>query len=376
MPTSIITPQTSRQIFVASLFLGMWVSGCGAGKSLSSSGLNYAYFKPETSYSGPLGRLELLRQGFAVDFDKVRICVEVGKSTIGDDQLLLETKLAYGAWLDAAGGYTEDDWRKFDFIKEAKCHSNDPSFAGFVVLVDQAKADPGEDLASDFQPEHISCTTGGGFKRCTGSGVTLGWGGPGQMEYWYQGNQEKWVKLSSYRPSSTRLSPFVRWLPLGEDIQRNTVAGLDDAHKQKLIANYQAMVPSGDVALADLSAMVKDLAAAQLATADDPVFGQSMQSFYDGDDTQIDKDYQGERGTFSTILHEVGHQYGMDHAHHPGQDSLTGQSATTKQNAGGQWVTDISAMAYGVPYLYLTADDIAGVQADKAAILAFLATKK
>jgi hypothetical protein len=354
-------------------------TACSKDKLVSTSGLAYAYYQPQMTYGGPLGRLELLRQKFKVDFDQVSVCVETGKPNIADDQLLLESKLAYASWLSAAGGYDEDDWKLFSFTGAAKCHQSDNSYAGFVVLADLANADPGEDPGLNFQPEHITCKTdvNAGQKACSAAGITLGWGGPGQLQYsYYQTNPNLWVNLTSANPSTTRLSPYVNWLPFPEDLSRNTAAGLSDAQKQTLTNTYNTLVQEPTPSLAELSAFAKDLASANLVTADDPVFPQLMQQFYSGNQDSLDQDYKGQRGTFSTILHEIGHQYGMDHAHHPGLDSLTGQSDTTTQNANGQWTTDMSAMAYGLPYMYLTADDIAGVQADKAAILGYLAGKK
>jgi hypothetical protein len=196
------------------------------------------------------------------------------------------------------------------------------------------------------------------------------------MSWYYGSNPDKWTKLESARPSTTWLSPYVSWVSLEDDIARSSAAGLLEARKTSLISTYRALKAAPHASLADLSGLLKDFEGAQLTTSDDPVFKQLAQSFYNGGGSSIEQDYKGERGAFSTILHEVGHQYGMDHADHPGQDSVTGQSGKATRDANGQWVTDVSVMAYALPYLYLTADGVAGVQHDKQTVRQFLAGHK
>ncbi len=121
---------------------------------------------------------------------------------------------------------------------------------------------------------------------------------------------------------------------------------------------------------------MSQLEAAQLVGAEDPMFGSLAKQFYSSNTGAMTKSYRGEYAAFATILHEVGHQFGMDHAHHPGQDSITGTSSKTQVNEQNQNVTDIATMAYGLRYDFLTEDDKAGIQSDAANVRQFMTTHK
>jgi hypothetical protein len=54
--------------------------------------------------------------------------------------------------------------------------------------------------------------------------------------------------------------------------------------------------------------------------------------------------------------------FGLDHADNPAADSVTGFANGEKVGDGQQARTDLSVMAYAIPYLYLTIDDQAGAR--------------
>lgn len=152
--------------------------------------------------------------------------------------MMLEARLAYAAWLDAAGGYLEADWQKFEFVGQSKCKADDKSFAAFVALVELDNIEPTEELLSRYEESRLKCTTNGLTKSCQGTGMTLGWGGPGGMTYWYVGTPDKWTKISATRPSSTTLSPYVQWISIESDLRRQAANVLPAVRRDELIAEY------------------------------------------------------------------------------------------------------------------------------------------
>jgi hypothetical protein len=337
--------------------------------------LQWAHYPPDSAFSGPIGRLEALKLGFKTDYEKVRVCVETGKKTIADADVMLESRLAYAAWLDAAG-YTDQDWQRFEFVGATKCKKSDNTFSAFVVLATLDNLTAEDEILEDFSAPVLKCKAEGGRKSCQGSGMTLGWGGPGSMSYWYLGRRDKWTKLSSSAPSSTWLSPYVDWISLGQDLKRQPDDALAAAVKDDLSTRYAALSAAPGTSFEDLALYARDLASAKLTATADPVFPKLCRDFYASTARSVELPYQTERAAFNTLLHEVGHQLGMDHAHHPDTDSVTGETAGAKKNEAGQWVSDDASMAYGLPFQYLTADDAAGVKDDAAQIRAFLAAKQ
>lgn len=358
----------SKSVFaLASLSLALSLSACRFTPE-NDSDLTFAHYDADSAYGGPLGRLEAIKQGFTTNFTDLTICVETGKQKIADDEILLETRLAYAAWLAGSGLYDEADWQKFKFVPQAACDRKDKTLAGFVILV----AAPND--FDQYQEQQISCTKSGGFKSCQGKGVTLGWGGPGGLTSWFfNSNPNKWTKIELARGSSTTLSPYVDWLPLTSDIKRSK---LDEAQKQALTQAYEALKINVKPTMAQLVEFMDAMEQAKLVGAEDPVFGQMAKQFYGANLSQMTKAYRGEYSAFATILHEVGHQFGMDHAHHPGLDSTTGVSSETAVNEQGQNVTDIATMAYGLRYNFLTEDDKAGIKSDALSVRSFLQTHK
>jgi hypothetical protein len=336
---------------------------------------DFAHFSPDNTFGGPVGRLEALKL-FPTDFTTLRVCVETGKATIADADIVLEVRMAYAAWLAASGPYTETDWQTFEFVPQPKCKSDDKSFAAYVAFVELENILEGEDLLSRYKESRLTCTTNGFTKSCQGTGMTLGWGGPGSLSYWYVGNPDKWTKLTSYRPSSTTLSPYVDWISIEADLKRQPANALPAAARTKLLADYAALREQTAPKMVDLAAFVASLAAHNVLATEDPVFKQKVQEFYASSSQSLDQTYRSVRAAFSTLLHEVGHQFGMDHADHPSLDSVTGKSATATQNENGQWVTEQATMAYGDPYLFLTADDAAGAASNREQIIKYLTEHK
>lgn len=340
------------------------------------SGLTFAHSPATNAIGGPLGRLELIKNGVNINFQNVRICVETGKAHISDAEIVLETKMAYAAWLASAGNYSESDWKMFEFVGQSKCKQDDNSFSSFIILADLNNILPGEGIVEQFGEQKLHCVASSGTKRCQSDGTTLGWGGPGTLKTWYQGNPNKWVKVEAGLPASVLLSPFLDWHSISEDLKRQPTAAMAAATQDDLRNRYALLLNVDQPAMTDLAGYVDALAQADAKGTADPVFKQSAQQFYGSSVPQLDASYRGQRVAFNTLVHEIGHQFGMEHAHHPEQDSITGQSANTTKNSDGQWVTDKAAMAYGDPFMYLTQDDELGSQSNGQALRAYAQSKK
>ena len=104
----------------ASTSLAIGLAACGS-RPEEGSDTSFAHYDAQSAFGGPLGRLEALRQGFTTNFTDLKICVETGKQKIVDDEILMETRLAYASWLSASGLYSEADWQKFSFVGQSSC---------------------------------------------------------------------------------------------------------------------------------------------------------------------------------------------------------------------------------------------------------------
>ncbi len=100
-----------------------------------------------------------------------------------------------------------------------------------------------------------------------------------------------------------------------------------------------------------------------------------MKAFQSSGASSLNQEYTPTATALHVLLHEVGHQFGMDHADNPSRDSETGFVVESEQR-GNQWVTSEASMAYGKPFLFLTADDQAGVLDMTQKTSAFLQTRR
>jgi len=330
---------------------------------------HFAHFRPEQAASSPLARLEMLKQGFRTDFSSIRVCVRGTYPTIKDRELVLETKLAYAAWLEAAGA-NESDWARFDFSVLDDC-ANAPGFASRILLGTATQDDLKQETFSVFKPATVNCTRSGRSLSCSSTGTTLGVGSPGGLSYSID-NRGRWVRINSFSPAYATMSPYTDWLPLDQDLQANKTLAPDI--RAELIASYKDLLD--EASFSDLIAFNLRLASTAVLSSGDRSFQKLMEDFSGSTETGLTKEYQRQSGLFHVLLHEVGHQFGMDHADQPGRDSQTGQSGVTTLDPNGRHVTEVSAMAYGLDYFYLTEDDRAGIKSLGEQFRTFLDTKK
>jgi len=357
--------RTFRLLLPCFGFLSLAVTACGLHDKTPAKP-EYAIMPNNAAFSGPIGRLTALKLGFKTDFTQLRICVETGRTHIADDELMLETRMAYAAWLDAATGFTESDWQKFVFVASPKCDFADASYGGVVVAANEGESLPAGN-STNFSLMQLSCNGGG----CQSNGITTGLGGPGSLSYSYNYyDPGKWTGVSSNEPAFATLSPNVDWISLDQDLGLNQQDGLSDAAKAELKAEYQSLKAETAPTMAALAGFVKKLAAQGVLQGPDTGFENAMNTYETTGQTV--GTFRSSEGIFHTLLHEVGHQYGMDHADNPDGASTTGPSLTTQKGPDGQYRTSRATMAYGDPYLYLTDDDVAGIRSVRSSVVAYL----
>ncbi len=322
------------------------------------SQLDFSHYKQESLLATPVGRLAVINNNLGNGKTTIRFCVENRSKTISTRAVLVETQLALVAWLNAAGTLTENDWARFDFFTADDCINESPAIDGYVKFphTNDTQIDP------RFAPQLLHCVANTNTKTCSVSDMTLGFGGPGESSYWYITATGKWTKVDFPKPASAELSPYVDWLSIAEDLAMRDTSLMNLQTKQQLLAEYDKLMASPTPTLRELTAFSTKLADLKLVALPDLRWQARAENFYASNHLQIREVFRMRRASFPTLLHEIGHQMGMDHSHHPGFDSISGQSDTTKRNSTGTWITDQAAMAYGLPFLYLTNDDTAGVK--------------
>lgn len=348
------------------------------GKRGSNSDTRYAHFPSENLTGSPIGRLEALLQGYETDFSKLIICIRTNnkKSEIDDNQLVLESKLAYAMWLEA-GGYGDYQWDNyFEFRAASNCE--DEGYAGVIKLGDYERTVRTESLREVFgEPPVISCSRTGYQSRCSmeGSGIVLGLGSTGYLSYSYTISDGKWTALNSGMAARSLMSPNVNWTSLKDDVLVNKE--LQQEVKDEIVARYDELLAQQDPAFFSLVDFGKLMAEKNIIGSGDQEFSMHFDDFVRSDSASMRKSYTPKRGLFHVLLHEIGHQYGMAHADNPSSADVTGETeGFTKVREDGKWITDISTMAYALSYFYLTLDDRVGITKAGDAIEGLLRDKK
>ncbi len=310
--------------------------------------------------SGTIPALIAYRElGFRTDYQKIRVCLQESPSYKGRN-LLLESKLAYAAWIDATGRGSSTQWGLFDFQIENHCDMFDENYAAAVVIASQTKHDPSQ--SDDFTV--INCTQ----RNCYPNAYTTGWGGPAAMSYTYGDKTGKtWSNISTYQPSVARLSPYLAWQSLETEfrlVANSTQSGNTQA--SALLSQYLALKSKAEtVSYAELVAFNKKLASLKVDSKARYGIVNSGSS------------YQLQTPAFHTLLHEVGHQFGMMHAHVKSGYTDNGSAKGARgQIKDGFWTTNDATMAYDNSYFYLTADDRSGMQDLSAKLYPYLSARR
>jgi hypothetical protein len=167
-------------------------------------------------------------------------------------------------------------------------------------------------------------------------------------------------------PAACVLSGFSKWTSLKSDLL--AISSLSADVLRTTIDRYDALVSSTSPTFEQLASFGQSLEAARLVASGDSEFIRITDAYSTSGKTSLSVSYEPRKAIFSVLLHEVGHQFGMSHADNPASDAVSGDQLTATQSADGRWKTSHAAMAYGEPYLYLTADDKSGILSASRAI--------
>lgn len=329
---------------------------CGPS-SPGNSSLTWSHVTAEHASGTIPALLAYGELGFETNFKRLRVCVQ-GSESYSGSELLLETKLAYAAWLEASGRGLESNWDRFSFVLSEHCDLQDTSFASSVVIASHEKRDPRQ--AEDFTV--LTCSP----SSCLPRGFTTGWGGPGAITYSFpKGNASVWSNLAVYQPSVARLSPYLHWESLETELKLQLQG-------RQVAATGRAPALDRDVLVnlwndyQSLKARVKTVDYSSLAAFNRQLSQQeadSRASFGIIATPSSKASYQMQLAGFHTLLHEVGHQFGMMHAHVKSSFTDNGMvKGTGAKKEDGFWETDDATMAYQNSYFYLSPDDRAGIR--------------
>lgn len=350
------------------LALSLFLVACGQSQT---SETKWAHSPADRSWGTIPALVGFLDLGFKTSYDKINVCLQ-GSDSFQGSALLLESKLSYAAWLNA-GGQGQKAFDRLQFETKDICDPNDTAYTSVVIIESEGKASPNRDPGEDFAKASVECQKAGWSVRCSSGSTTFGWGGGAAIGYSYR-NPNKWESVSHRSPASVRLSPYVSWRSLESDLlEQKTLATEDRNAKLEL---YRSLLAKADaVTYSELVDFMRVLSDSKLVAGSDGSFQKLMQDFQSSGATVLKQEYVPVATALHVLLHEVGHQFGMSHADNPSRDSETGFVVESQQR-NGQWVTSEAAMAYGKPFLYLTADDQAGVLDMTQKTLTFLQSRR
>ena len=362
--------------------------GCTLPRSVSLP--KWAYFHPKMSIGGPLGLYYLSSQ--ITQFQNIRVCIQKTHSDYTDPEILLELKLGYLMWFHAA---LQDESRKalssLQFLFDTPSSPCKASSEIHILFLDPLVSN---DLAlahqNEFSPGKIQCQKTKDSRsqsiqsHCQSMNQKLGLGKAGDYRF-IKGNRGSFKLLNS---SFAYLSPYARWLPISRQLgisadvalsssQKNPLDKIGDLLKNVLVffkvssedpqktlslmaQKYLTLL--GDSKYENLLDFKNLLESESTLGLGDSTLDTLVKQFGSSPQTSLDKAYTPTLAGFHVLLHEIGHQFGMSHSDNPDSMTITGTTSPhSKQNPSGQWVEQESTMAYGKPYLYLTADDKGGI---------------
>lgn len=331
------------------LLSSAFLMSCGVEQADSDSELNWAHTESSTALSIINSRVEYLQLQYKTDFSKITVCIQDSEG-YGGDALLLETKLAYAAWLEASGRGTAETWNHFEFVRSKSCRLDDNRYSSVVVISEEARITADQKIDGTFAKNKVSCKRVGLQASCSTGLMTMGRGGAGSIGYTYF-KPTRWESISNRLPATAILSPFVEWESLERYLGQSPIG--------RFYADLKAK--AGAVTYNELLELNTMIAEAELKLPEDETLSLMVNEFLASKAKSLTEVYVPRSAGFHVLLHEVGHQFGMDHADAPNSGSVTGYSKGALEADNGIWTTELSTMAYADDYLYLTADDRAGI---------------
>jgi len=327
------------------IFLVVLAGSCFAINNCASeqdSSLNFSI--PESSlFSLPIA-LEMHRQDILIKNQPLRICIE-NDPRLPEDEYLLDVEIAFAYWMHVSGTYDESDWETLRFELRQKCPDQINSY---IALITTQRVSIRNNF--NFREPNITCNSQDCELLVPDLGFTLSNSTLSVREFTLTVNQF---------PTMIAFNPYVTLSTLKDEIRINSK--LSFSSRQELLNKYDDLQKSSNRSFVSLKSFILMLANQKLIRDEKPFKDfLNRHSQLQGFSNQIST---GDLRVswFNSLLHEVGHFWGLTH---PDQDldrTKTFFSSTTTE-VNGRWQTKIATMAYGDAYLYLTEDDIAGAR--------------
>lgn len=343
-----------RHVLVVALLAA--TCGCVHG-TVGNAETSFAHFPPPALLGTPLGMIEALRGGHKTNFERIRVCVEKPAAGPTAQEFLLEARLSYASWILAAG--SEADWRLFDFQVADRCAFEKRAFAASlrIMKLGEKRADSA-DLAKAFKAPEVTCTRTGNVSHCASDANVRGVATPGAIRTFADSRTpERWLRLELAEPARLVLSPHVEWRSIRWALRNNP--SLPETRRTRLLDAYEALLRAQEPAFQALADFVRALDGVE--QREDPGFERAADSAR-GKASRKGTSYRAEAAMFHPLLHETGHQFGLDHPDAPDKESVTASSRVTKD----------ATMAYGTHFLHLTESDRSGIRAVRASVREFL----
>ncbi|MBP9708057.1 MAG: hypothetical protein KBD78_10450 [Oligoflexales bacterium] len=359
-------------------FLILTFFSCQTKNNETQSENKYAYAPPAKNVGILYNLFLFTKQDIPLFQKKLPVCIERTGDEALDQSLLLETRIAYYKWLSAVEQLSEEKWNVFEFFLADACEAKSNEFISYIKIQNEFDVSQSDD-ETIFSRAKAVCKKKQLF-RCQSDSSFVGYGSGAELTYYFFPNKpEIWTKISIKAPAKVILSPFVNWLPLHEAMdsifQSVNSKGEAEKYNQDLttfVQIYKHALNSNFLRFDDIKEFSRLLNKLELIYEEaDPELAKITNDFQISGEKEFTGEFKLTIPLFSILLHEVGHQFGMSHAHQPRPDDITGQSDKAEFNAEKQqWICTESRMAYGKKYLYLTEDDLMGAES------LFLASKE
>lgn len=333
----------------------------------NDASIEWAHYPTEVLVSTPLGRAEILSQRLKSNLSTIDVCVEGEVDGVSGAELLFETRLSYAAWFSASKAFDAKVWNLFRFISRRDCTSESEKFSAIVVFFQ--KKNQIHSQVHSFEQSRASCTEVESSKVvCESTQGKVGVGSPGTYSYSYLA-AGRWTEVEFTRPAYAYFSPYVRWHSLAKDIELNR--GLNASAKKAILSRYRALLSQRSPSFEDLVAFVSLLKEQRVVGAREQGLAKALPP-QPWSEVPRPFSFDLELALFHILLHEVGHQFGMDHADNPASQSVKGAVGGSDVDSYSSSTSE-ATMAYHEHFFYLTPDDEAGVESVAKSIRAFLA---